>query len=106
MEFVEPWFSIEKFGGVVADALVAELKREVSENHLLYSRPATVLARRLDCDDILFKLDTPKGQFAVVHLTWKRKRESNPNFPRTKIYDSFEDFVKNKMKPDALEFSN
>jgi hypothetical protein len=106
MEFVEPWFSIEKFGAAIADGLVAELKLEVSESHVLYNQPVTVLARRLDCDDILFKLENPKSQFAVVHLTGIRKRETNPKFPRTKIYDSFEDFVKNRMQPDALEFSN
>jgi hypothetical protein len=106
MEFVEPWFSIEKFGAAIADGLIAELKLEVSENHLLFNQTVTVLARRLDCDDILFKLENPKGQFAVVHLTGIGKRESNAIFPRTKIYSSFEDFVKNRMQPDALEFSN
>jgi len=31
MEFVEPWYSIEESGGAIADSLVDELKRELSE---------------------------------------------------------------------------
>jgi transcriptional regulator NrdR family protein len=106
MEFAEPWFSIEKFGVAIVDSIVAELKCELSEKHLLCNQPITVVARRKDCDDVLLKFGTPNEKFAVVHLTFSGKRETNSNFPRTKIYDSFKDFVKNKMQPDAIEFSN
>jgi hypothetical protein len=106
MEFVEPWYSIEAPGGTIADSLVNELKRELSEKHLLYNQLVTVIARRTDCDDVLLKFGTPNEKFAVVHLTFSGKCETNPNFPRTEIFASFGDFVNNRMQQDALQFSN
>ena len=86
--------------------MVAELKREACEKHLLYNQPLTVVARRMDCDDVLFKFGAPSEKFAVVHLTYRREVEVNPTFPRTRVYSTFEDFAENKMKIDALGYSN
>jgi hypothetical protein len=101
MKFVEPWVSIDKD----ADALVAELERELPEKHVLYKKPVKALARRTDCDDVLFQICDSSEQFAIVHLTWSGKRDLHPNFPWTEIFKSFAEFDKNKMQPDALEFS-
>jgi hypothetical protein len=106
MEFVEPWFSIEKLGATMADSMVAELKRELSEKHWLHNQPVTAIARRLDCDDVLFRLGAQNEKLAVVHLTWSGKPEANLNFPRMEIFASFVDFATNRMQNDALEFSN
>jgi hypothetical protein len=106
MEFIQPWFSIQKPEAATADSIVAELKLELSEKHLLYNQPVTLLARRTDCDDMLFKFGTPNERFAVVHLTYSGKREVNLDFPRTEVFDSFADFAKNRMQRDALEFAN
>lgn len=88
MEWIDPWSAIED-GGI---SLVVELKRELSPQHVLFGRDAVAIARRSDCDDVLFKMED--GSFAVVHLTWSGKQDQYPNFPWTTIHKTMEDFVK------------
>ena len=102
MQFVEPWTLIEKF----TDELVAELNKELPEKHVLFGKPVKALARRTDCDDVLFEITDGSKQFAVVHLTWSGKQDLHTNFPWTEIFASLEEFNKNRMQPDALEFSS
>lgn len=66
----------------------AELARELPADHVLSGRIVTALARRLDRDDFLFRLDD--GSFAQVHLTWSV--EADPRWPGTEMYSSFGDW--------------
>jgi len=52
--------------------LLAELRLEISDGHDLFGLDCSVVAKRIDCDEILVK--TADDRFALVHLTWK----SNP----------------------------
>ncbi|MBN9027024.1 MAG: hypothetical protein J0H20_15830 [Rhizobiales bacterium] len=70
------------------DRLGEELQRELCSAHLLYGQEAVALARRWRRDDVLFGLTD--GRFAQVHLTWRQ--QSNPEWPATQIYESFEDW--------------
>jgi hypothetical protein len=101
MKLVEPWVVIDKY----ADELVAELERELPEQHILYKKPVKALARRTDCDDVLFQICDSSEQVAVVHLTWSGKQDLHTKFPWTEIFTSFAEFEKSRMQPDALEFS-
>lgn len=69
--------------------LEKELARELRPGHVLYGVQATAIGRRWRRDDVLFELGD--GRFAQVHLT--RRPESNPAWPATEIYDSFEDWT-------------
>lgn len=42
--------------GETADSFEAELRREVSTDHVLHGEPVSLIARRDDCDDYLFAL--------------------------------------------------
>ncbi len=64
--WLEPWRPVG--GGDVG--LVEELRREVGAGHLLFGRETEALARRIDCDDVLFATSIPSSPLAVVHLTW------------------------------------
>jgi hypothetical protein len=101
MKFVAPWVLIENY----ADELVAELVCELSEKHVLYKKPVKALARRKDCSDVSFQICDSSEQFAVVHLTWSGKQDLHAKFPWTEIFASLEEFDKNRMQPDVLEFS-
>jgi hypothetical protein len=70
----------------VAERLTAELQREIAPGHVLAGRRATVVRRCSGCDDVLFRMDD--DVFAVVHLTWSRKREGPP-WPRTVVLPTF-----------------
>jgi hypothetical protein len=82
MEFVAPWFEDRN------PKLVAELRREVCQGHVLFGVPLSALARRQDCDDVLFSLNDGTGRFAKVHLTYSK--ESNPTWPHSTIFDNWE----------------
>lgn len=71
-----------------------ELGRELCADHLLYNVNACALGRRIDKDDFLFQIDSLNGRFAIVHLTWQK--ETDPNWPSTRIYHNFEDCFNNK----------
>jgi hypothetical protein len=101
MQLVKPWVSIDKNAG----ALAAELERELPEKHVLYKKPVKALARRTDCVDVLFQICDSSEQFAIVHLTWSGKQELHTKFPWAEIFTLFAEFDKNRMQPDALEFS-
>ncbi len=98
MEFIEPW---EKY---ITDTTSVnnELKREVCNKHILFSVDAQAIARRCDCDDVLFKLSNFTHQYAVVHLTYSR--ESDSTFPITELYVDLEDWVKNRMLLDNQDY--
>ena len=66
---------------------------------------ARTVARRRDCDDVLFELFGPDapGEFAVVHLAWAG-RERTARFPRTAVYATFQHWVGECMDPQANEW--
>jgi hypothetical protein len=100
MKWIEPWHAITGDGLNI----VAELKKEIHQKHALYGRDFIAIARRADCDDVLFEVNN--GSFAVVHLTFTGKQEKDPEFPFTTIYKTMEEFVRNAMIPDAEEYGN
>ncbi|HUE73676.1 MAG TPA: hypothetical protein VMP01_22550 [Pirellulaceae bacterium] len=77
-----------------ASALERELCSEVAPGHPLHGRSCRAVARRIDCDEVLFEVGST--QLAVVHLTWRGAAETNSNFPATSLYDSFEDLVRDE----------
>ena len=50
--------------------IAQELLREVGVGHPLHGLPVRTLARRQDCDDVLFAIEDGTERVAVVHLTW------------------------------------
>ena len=70
------------------EGLDNELQRELCSAHILYGLEATAIGRRWRRDDVLFLLSD--GRLAQVHLT--RRPETNPHFPDTQIYTSFDDW--------------
>ena len=83
--------------GDQADNLTAELALELPTGHMLDGTALTAVARRTDCDDVLFELSD--GRFALVHLTWSGSRETDPAWPGTTVYDSLDHW----RKADAAE---
>ena len=88
----EPW---EVLDDRQASIFEAELQNELSPVHDLYGETVRAIARRLDLDDFLFQ--TSAG-LSVVHLSFSG-REKLP-FPATTSYDSWGDFVDNKLLVD------
>ena len=82
-----------------AAKLAAELRREISNGHVHSGLSATAVGRRADNDDALFYLGDAPPRFAVVHLTYRK--ETDPKWPHTVVYDSLDDWIAKCMMPDA-----
>jgi hypothetical protein len=98
IQWLEPWHS-------APSGLESELESEISPAHPLFGHKAISVARRDDCDDVLFFLPDNNYPLAVVHLTWTGKRESSAESPHTTFYSSLDDWVERGMKPDNQEFA-
>lgn len=78
-------------------ALEVELRREVSQGHTLYSVPAEAIARRIDCDDVLFAL-TNSPAVALVHLSYRS--ETSADWPHAKVFGSRDEWLAHALKED------
>jgi hypothetical protein len=90
--WLAPWYAVD-----ASDTLEAQLRREISDRHVLYDVPVTLIARREDTDDALFQL--PDGRVAEVHLTWRQSVETDPRWPATTLYASLDRWRAESMIP-------
>jgi hypothetical protein len=65
-----------------------QLREEVGEGHVLKGLNVHLVARYRGTDDALFALDG--GRIAQVHMTWGDEMETDPKFPATRVFPSFE----------------
>jgi hypothetical protein len=93
--WLEPWAPIEQPDR--REAMQAELRVELCAPHALYGLSVVALARRDDQDDVLFEL--AEGRVAVLHLTWSRKPERDPRWPRTTMSLSLAGWAEDRMRP-------
>jgi hypothetical protein len=94
-KLIEPWFQVTGEG----PALAEELRREIAPGHVLFGKDAVAVARRHDCDDVLFAL---AHGVAVVHLAYAG-REKRSDYPETELFDSWAHFVTERLARDARE---
>jgi hypothetical protein len=71
--FKPPWHAT---GLGQAEQLAEELNREIPSNHVLAGCGVVAVAKRHDCDDVLFRIEGSPQRYALVHLTYRRKRET------------------------------
>lgn len=107
---IEPRFDfdlLDPWEEVVGDGrgLVDELKRELRTDHVLHGLAAEACARRIDCDDVLFRISGRDEQFAVVHLTWSGKIDPNEGWPFTTLYADIENWKSECMMPDHEDYT-
>jgi hypothetical protein len=94
------WLAPWQASGEFSESLENELAREVAPSHSLYRVARRAIGRRNDCDDVLFALADETIPLAVVHLTWAGRTEVDPTFPSLQIYNSWQDWVDNRLLPD------
>jgi hypothetical protein len=99
--WLEPWRPLPQ----TDDALAQELHRECSMQHVLYGVKVIAVARRTDCDDVLFAATDPSGSLAVVHLTWRGLVEPDPRWPSTTFYQGWQEWIDYCLIPEHAEYS-
>jgi hypothetical protein len=93
--WLDPWTPVDQ--PKAREAMQSELYSELSASHPLFGLSAVAVARRYDQDDVLFEL--ADGRVAEVHLTWSRKPEPDPRWPRTTIFASAAVWAEERMRP-------
>ena len=101
LDYLPPYCDAMEMEEKNIEALMNELKIELTENHLLQDKKIELIARKTNNDDIVLELEN--GNIAVVHLTWKSKREID-GYPLTRIYKDKMEFWNQEMKLDIMEF--
>jgi len=96
MEFLEPWYAESNL------EFVNELRRETMAGHPLHGVPVSVLARRRDCDDVLFAIDDGSQRVAKVHLTHAQRPEKPP-WPPTVVFADITAWVE-WVRADRAEY--
>ena len=96
----EPWAPIP------SPQFEERLAKEAGRKHVLYKRRVVAVGRRQDNDDVLFYLPDGPAVLAVVHLTWStRTPEPDSRFPWTDLYQSVQEWIDQRMIPDAEEWT-
>jgi hypothetical protein len=102
MEWLEPWEPIES--NQTATALEERLRVEVAHGHKLFGIPVVAVARRVDCDDVLFALLDGSRRVAVVHLTWTSRPPDTPPWPGSLLFPHFHAWIEDGMRPDHVDW--
>ncbi|MBE5083629.1 hypothetical protein IGI00_09045 [Bacillus thuringiensis] len=90
----DPWWQISRG---MSESLNEELKKELSQQHILYGKEAIAVARREDNDDVIFWIEK-MNKYAVVHLTYSI--ETSSEYPITSLYTrrELEEYCKSVSK--------
>ncbi len=92
----QPWVPIDGDG----EGFLSELRKEVTRGHVLFGKEGiSAIARREDRDDVLFLVE---DMLAVVHLTYSQ-RETDPRWPHTDLYSSWNEFLSKRVRADVDE---
>ena len=101
IEWLKPWERLQDSG----EAFVKELQKELPSDHALHGVAVVAVARRIDCDDVLFATADPSKQLAVVHLTWASRSERDARWPFTTLFHDWQDWVERCLLHDHREYS-
>jgi hypothetical protein len=83
--FSEPWRAL--ISGE-ADAILRELRTELSPGHTLHGVNLKAIAASRRADDVLFQRDD--GRVCQVHLTWRVSADQSP-LPRHRMFSTLEE---------------
>uniref|UniRef100_UPI0026136245 hypothetical protein n=1 Tax=uncultured Aquimarina sp. TaxID=575652 RepID=UPI0026136245 len=101
LKFLDPYWDTIEMEEKSIQEIMNELKLELPENHLLHNENTELIAKKTNNDDIVLELEDER--IAVVHLSWKSKKEID-GYPLTRVYKDKADFWNQEMKQDILEF--
>ena len=103
LQLLKPWMPIDP---AESERYEDEYAAEIGKAHPLYGVPAKAVAYRVDCDDVLFELLRHLCDYAVVHLTWSGREESDPRWPSCEIYADSEDLMEKCVRPDHEDYTS
>ena len=99
--WLEPWRGLAEAN---RRPFETELQRELSPAHPLFDIGAEAIGKSEANDDVLFQLQN--GEFALVHLTWTGHIEATGQWPYYELYQSWNDFVTQRMQHDNFGYDD
>jgi hypothetical protein len=99
LQWRKPW----ELAGDRGEAAM-ELRRECPPGHALYGVSVALVARRCDCDDVLFRLCDGSARYAAVHLSFTV--EKDPRWPSTEVFNSLAEFATERLLPDIDDWNH
>jgi hypothetical protein len=97
LRLLTPWHPIDP---AIAAIFEVEFALELGIAHPLSGIPANAIARRIDGDDVLFQLQLPVNNYAVVRLNWARKER----YPNYQVYKDEEQLMEQCIRPAHEEY--
>jgi hypothetical protein len=76
-----------------AQALLSELRAELTTGHVLHGVPMHAVAEAVNTDDVLFRHCNDPVRFTVVHLTYRGRPEPDAQLPAVRVDGSWVEFV-------------
>lgn len=101
IKLLPPWEEIDPSSEEVKVRFEDEYAMEIGKGHPLYGVPVRAIAKRVDCDDVLFRLLRHLCEYAVVHLTWSGKEEENIKFPTFDLFVDADGLMKMCITPSS-----
>ena len=102
IDMLRPWEAIET-SGKRAQRFSAQLETTLPLTHVLHGLAVAAVAARIDRDDVLFEVVGGEMPLVVVHLT--AKKETDPRWPSTRFFRSWEDWVQEDMRPTHEDYA-
>lgn len=101
--FEEPWaaFADGPEDQASAAKIAERLKKDLPNGHVLSGLELKAVAKRIDQDDVLFEVFGGDQPLAVVHITWKR--ETDPQWPSTRFFQNWDEWIDQAMRPDHAD---
>ena len=96
---------LKKELGIAESSKDSDFYKPNEEKHSLADLELSALCTDQQSDDVLFRINKAEfaNDFAVVHLTWKGKRES-PGYPKFILYKDLDEFKYLRMFPDKVDW--
>ena len=95
--FCEPWERASS-----PHKTLKQLESVLSPEHELYGSVRSVIASRVDSDDLLVQTQTG---YALVHLTWCRRSRPAAPFPHTVSLETWEEFLQKFYRPQLEQWN-
>ncbi len=99
----EPW---ELIDSSLCEKIKEELSKEINNEHPLHNVNCEPVAKRIDSDDTLFRINPHLCEYAVVHLTWSGKKETDPKWPYVEFFTDTDDLNKERLTPDFEDYND
>ncbi|MFD2206997.1 hypothetical protein [Kiloniella antarctica] len=108
INWLVPWWCFILEAAAFGQSLERQFRLELGSGHELFDtcQNYRAIAKREDCDDVLFFLPDATKPYALVHLTWGSKFSDSPTWPQFIQFNDLQEFNLRVLLPVYKEFND